>query len=190
MNELKFFNDDLLLEIGRIAALRGSLRFWLLSAGDALLSTRLGDQGIARIMWDGRELREICEALQTLAQIRGVTFDEIQQLKYLATEYRSDFESAAAIANGSWTCLGGVEESHYGLFLGESARDGNLVPQWRQMTVEDLRRLVQRLESASDVLRSFIWACRRAKGIEDSDSSIRLSQIVTPFEEEEGKTHI
>ncbi|HXD00361.1 MAG TPA: hypothetical protein VN048_13545 [Verrucomicrobiae bacterium] len=164
MSDLEFFKDDLLLEVGRVAALRGSLRLSLLSAGDAVLSTRLGDQGIARLMMDRRELPEICRALLTLAQVRGVGSEAVRQLAAAATEFGPDFESAAAVANGSWTYLGGVEERHYGLFLGEFVRDGNLEPQWRHMTVQDLRGLVQRLERASETLRPLGWAMRAAGG--------------------------
>src|ERR1043166_5572784 len=114
MSPLQFFKDDLLMEIGRIAALRGSLRLALLSAGDALLSTRLGDQGIARLMMDGRELPEICQALLTLAPVRGVPSEAVQQLAEVTAEFGADFECAAAVANGSWTYLGGEEERHYG----------------------------------------------------------------------------
>lgn len=142
--------------------MRGSLRLSLLSAGDALLSTRLGDQGIARLMMLERELPEICEALLTLAQVRGVAPEAVAQLAQVASEYRTDFESAAAVANGGWTYLGGVEEQHYGLFLGEAARDGSLQPQWRRMTVADLRGLFQRLERASEVLRPLNLAARAA----------------------------
>jgi hypothetical protein len=162
MSPLQFFKDDLLMEIGRIAALRGSLRLALLSAGDALLSTRLGDQGIARLMMSERDLPEICQALLTLTQVRGVAPEALAQLAQVATEYRADFESAAAVANGSWTYLGGVEEQHYGLFLGEAAREGSLEPQWRHITVADLRHLFQRLESASEALRPFASAARVA----------------------------
>jgi hypothetical protein len=164
MGDLKFFDDDFLLEVGRIAALRGTLRLSLLSAGDALLSTRLGDQGIARLMMDGRELPEIAQALLTVAQVRGVDSDAVQQLADLAREFGSDFQSAAAVANGSWTYLGGEKERHYGLFLGESACDGNLEPQWRHMTVRDLRALVQRLQQASERWRPLGWAIRAAGG--------------------------
>jgi hypothetical protein len=156
MSALQFFNDDLLLEVGRIAALWGSLRLSLLSAGDSLLKTRIGDQGIARLMMNGRELPEICQVLRTLAQVRGVALERTQKLEWVAKEYGPDFENAAAIANGSWTYLGGKEEQHYGLFLGEEASDGNLVPQWRHMTVKDLRQLVERLEGASQALRHLI----------------------------------
>lgn len=162
MSELQYFKDDLLMEIGRIAALRGSLRFSLLSAGDALLSTRLGDQGIARLMMGERELPHICCALLTLARVRGVASEAVMLLEQVAAEYRSDFESAASVANGSWTYLGGVEEQHYGLFIGETARDGDLEPQWQHVTVADLHRLYQRLECASEALRPCLRAMRNA----------------------------
>ncbi|MDB6019558.1 MAG: hypothetical protein JWR19_4047 [Pedosphaera sp.] len=158
MSDLEYLKKDFLLEIGRIAALRGSLRHLLLSAGDQLLSTRLGDQGIARLMMSKRELPDICQALLTLAQVRGVASDAVQQLAQVATEYRADFESAAAVANGSWTYLGDEKGRHYGLFLEEVARDGDLQPQWQHMTMVDMQRLSQRLKSASETVRPLIWA--------------------------------
>jgi len=169
-------DNDLLLEVGKVAVLRGELRFNLLSAGDAMLSTRLTDQGIARLMMNGCELLEICKAMQILAQARGVAPEAVQQLAHIATEYGDDFDSAGAIANGSWTYLGGVEEKSYGLFLGESARDGDLAPLWQKMTVEDLRKLVKRLEDASRAMQPFIWSARHVfettiKNLRKSDSS-------------------
>ena len=162
MNSLKYLDNDLLLDIGRIAALRGDLRLSLLSAGDALLTTRLGDQGIARLMMAGRDLPEICQTIKTLAQVRGASSEAVKQLAQIAEEFRDDFESATAIANGSWTYLGGDVEKYYGLFLGEAFRNGDLEPQWRQVTVEDLRRLVVRLEKVSEALRPFYWVMRAA----------------------------
>lgn len=163
MSAIQYLKDDLLLEVGRIAALRGSLRLSLPSAGDALLSARLGDQGIERLMLDGCELPEICQALVTLARVRGVACEAVQQLAQVATEFGAEFESAAAVANGSWTCLGGDEERDYGLFLGESVRAGVLEPQWRHMTVQDLRASVQRLEQASEILRPLGWVMQAAR---------------------------
>lgn len=136
------------------------MRFELLSAGDQLLSVRLGDQGIVRAMMQGRELEEICRALLVIAPVRGVPPEAVEQLAKVASDYKSDFENATAIANGSWTYLGGVEQHHYGLFLGEATRGGDLEPQWRHIIVEDLRALVLRLESASEALKPFVWAAR------------------------------
>jgi hypothetical protein len=164
MSAIQFFNNDLLLEVGRIAALRGSLRLSLLSAGDALLSTRLGDQGIIRLAMHGREITEICRTLQMLGQVRGAAATAIQTLVEVAREYGPDFELAAAVANGSWTYLGGDELRHYGLFLGEAEQNGDLLPQWREMTVTDLRELAERLNQAHEALRPLSWAMRAASG--------------------------
>jgi hypothetical protein len=164
MSALKFFDDDLLLEIGRIAALRGSIRLSLLSIGDQLLSTRLGDQGIARLLMWEHELPAICEKLLALAQVRGVPAEATQQLSNCAAEFREDFELAAAIANGTWTYLGGDQHRFYGLFLGEAAHAGDLQPRWREITIEELRGITRRLEKASEALHSLTWVAIAAAG--------------------------
>lgn len=153
MSANEFLEDDLLLEIGRVAALRGALRQRLLSTGDALLSTRLGDQGIVRLTMHQREIPEICSALQTLGMVRGVAPEAMHVLDDVVKNYGADVETAQRIATGSWTYLGGDKPRHYGLFLGEAAQDGDLMPQWQEMTVANMRQLVCRLEQAYEKLR-------------------------------------
>jgi hypothetical protein len=59
------------------------------------------------------------------------------------------------IANGSWTYLGGDDGAeHYGLFMREASQNGNLVPQWRQLMVADLKQFSAKLESAHEIVRA------------------------------------
>jgi len=161
MNALQFFRDDLLLEVGRVAALRGTLRSLVLSQADALFSTRLGDQGVARVLMHGQELPEICQALLVIAPVYGVSADAVQKLAQIVADYRNDFDFAAKVANGTWTLLGG-EVTWYGLYKGETVSGSDLTPNWQQLQVSDLKKLCARLERAFDELRAVGWAIRVA----------------------------
>ena len=148
--------------IGTVAILLGDLRFKLISAGDALLATRLGDQGIARIFLTGQRVESVCPVLRQLAEVRGVSRDAIDALDHFIAEFTDDCGLAAKVAAGSWTYLGGVDEKHYGLFVGEVAVDGDLQPKWDHLMQADLDQLADRLLRAADGLDGFIWGCRIA----------------------------
>jgi hypothetical protein len=159
----QFLSDDLLLEVGRIAVLRGSLRFMLLSIADALLSARVGQWGAGRVLLAGRELPEICRALLTVAEVGGIPSETVLTFEQVAEDYRADFEFAAAIANGTWTYLGGKDSRTYGLYEREVVADCELTPQWRPVRIEDLRKLRARLESAAEALRPLPVAMMNTK---------------------------
>ncbi|MDB6022009.1 MAG: hypothetical protein JWQ04_1866 [Pedosphaera sp.] len=159
----QFLSDDLLLEVGRIAVRRGSLRFMLLSIADALFSARLGGWGAGRVLLANRELPEICEALVTISEAGGVPSDAVLNLADIAEKYRADFEFAAAIANGIWTYLGGEDDRQYGLYEREVVSDCQLTPQWRRVRIADLRKLRQRLDNAAEALRPLPLAMMSAR---------------------------
>jgi len=163
MSAQQHLGDDLLLEIGRIAALRGALRASLLSGIDGLLSTGLHDQGFGRLLSGQKPLSEICSALVVVARVRGVPGEAVDGLAQLEAEYRADFELAAAIANGTWTLLSGSEDPQYGLYLGQSTVQQSLEPQWRKVKVIDLVELRKRLESAAKSIEQLIWVIRGTK---------------------------
>src|SRR6516165_1623952 len=152
MSALKHLGDDLLLEDGKIAALRGSIRDSLLMSIGALLSSGLHDQGFGRLLVRHTELQEICDALVTVSRVRGISEATLQQLTETASTYREDFVMASAIANGTWTMLGGHPQPWYGLFEGEVATKGSLEPKWKKIALDDLRRLFDRLNGASENL--------------------------------------
>ena len=149
----QFLGDELLLEIGRVAALRGSLRFLLLTAADALLSARVGGWGAGRVLLAGKDLHEICQALHTVAEAAGVASAPLKTLAKIADDHQEDFAFAAAIANGNWTYLGGIDGPLYGLYEHEILSNGQLTPQWRPVRIEDLQALRERLEGAAAKLR-------------------------------------
>jgi hypothetical protein len=163
MNAQQHLGDDLLLEIGRIAALRGAVRASLLSGIDALLSTGLHDQGFGRLLAGQKQLSEICSALVVVSRVRNVPEDAVNRLIQLEAERRADFELAAAIADGTWTLLSGNEDPQYGLFRGQSAVRKSLEPQWEKMKVADLVELRKRLEIALESIERLIWGVRGAK---------------------------
>ncbi len=160
MKMLEFFQDEMLLEVGRIAVLRGELEFDLLSAADQLLCSRLGDQGIGRVTLGERDLPGICEALVTLCKIRGIDHPTVQQLSQALTDYLPIFELAIKITNGSWTYLGGSDVRVYGLFMGETVRDGDLQPEWFEITIDGMREVTKKLLAAHEAFRPVILACR------------------------------
>ena len=152
-SQRQFLGDDLLLEIGRIAALRGNLRFLLLTAADALLSARVGGWGAGRVLLAGKELPEICRALHTVAEAAGIASEPLKLLDKIAREHHEDFAFSAAIANGNWTYLGGIDGPLYGLYEREILSNGQLAPEWRPIRIEDLEALRERLEGAAAKLR-------------------------------------
>lgn len=149
----RFLGDDLLLEIGRIASIRGNLRFLLLTAADALLSARVGGWGAGRVLLAGKDLPEICRALHTVAEAAGIASEPLKLLDKIARDHNEDFAFAAAIANGNWTYLGGIDGPLYGLYEREILKNGQLAPEWRPVRIEDLEALRERLESAASKLR-------------------------------------
>lgn len=168
----ELLGDDFCRAVGCIAALRGDLRFSLISAGDQLLATRLGDQGLARVLVSDPDIKPLCKRLRALAQVRGVPVEAIDALDRFVADYATDCDRASEIANGSWTYLGGVDEKHFGLFAGEKVSDGDLEPQWYHLMQEDLNVLVGRLGQAVKGLEKFVWACRMA----GAESMARTSQ--------------
>ena len=186
MNTFGIYSKDFLLEIGRVVLFRSELRSKLLSAIDALLCIRPGEKSVTWAMMNGRELPEICQALHTFSQVRGIAPETVKQYSQIVAEYHTDFESAASFANGRWTYLGGMEP-HYGLFLGDSENAENPMLQWRSITVEDLRQLVKRLESALEALEPILWAARLnfADRMQAMQVNTAQESTVTAVEKEE-----
>jgi hypothetical protein len=162
MNALEFLTEDFLLEIGRVAALRGDLRSSLLQAGDALLATRLGDQGIVRLTIAAHDLPEVCQAIAALAEIRGVSQQIVQQFHEITQTYREDFQLAGNVANGIWTSIGGIDEPVNGLFTGMVVKNGNLEPSWNYIRLGNLQELRIRLGTALALFEPCISAIRFA----------------------------
>lgn len=158
----QFLSEDLMAEVGRIAVLRGSLRFMLLSSADALLNARMGSWGAGRVLLAKRELPEICEALLTISEAGGVQSDAVLALEKIAEDYRADFEFAAHIANGIWTYLGGDDNPTYGLYEREVVADCQLTTQWKPVKIQDLKKLRERLEKAAAALRPLPLAMMNA----------------------------
>jgi hypothetical protein len=152
MNTPSTFDDAFLLEIGRIAVAKGSLKLALLAAGDSLFATRPGDKGMVQVMMGTHQLPELCYALLTMARTRATSPDGISKLQEIASEHRDDFVFAAAVVDGSWKPLGSAGPADYGLWQGTVLRNGNLEPQWRGLILGDLQKLRERLEYASQAV--------------------------------------
>jgi hypothetical protein len=157
MGALQNLNEDLVREIGKIAAARGSLRQSFLVSIGALLCLGMRDQGIGMVLAKDSDLSELCGALITLAQVRQIPVEAVRTLSAIQLHYNADFEMAAAVANGMWTMLGGGQEPWYGLFEGEVAIRGCLEPRWKKIKVADLRKLFEQLNSASQELERVTW---------------------------------
>jgi hypothetical protein len=147
-NPLEYFHDDLLLEIGKIALLRANINFQLLGLADHLLTTRLGDQGIAKLLNDSNDTLAIGKKLLALGQVRKVTLHAISVLEKALAEFAGDFHMAAQVATSAWTFLGGSKERWYGNFKGQSIKNADLAPLWEDFTVAKLQALRGRLIAA------------------------------------------
>lgn len=156
----ELLGDDFCRAVGSIAALRGEVRFTLLSAGDQLLATRLGDQGLARLLIHEQDIKRLCEGLRTLAEARSAPAEALDALDRFVSDFAADCDRASEVATGSWTFLGGFDEKHFGLFAGQKAMNGDLHPQWNHLVQGDLNNLVARLEQAVKSLEKFVWGCR------------------------------
>jgi hypothetical protein len=144
----EYFHDDLLLEIGKITLLRANLNFQLLGLADHLLTTRPGDQGIAKLLNDSNDTVALLKKLISFGQVRKVSPHAISILVKALAEYAPDFQLAAQIASSAWTFLGGSKERWYGSFKGQNVKESDLAPQWDDFTVAKLGALRDRLTSA------------------------------------------
>jgi hypothetical protein len=149
MNLLDFFPPGAIQDIGRISINAGGVRFAFLSAIDALLYTRLGDQGIGRLSLRDQPFERICTALHRIAAVRGLPASALSEIEAFRSKYTDAMSDAFRACNGMWTYLGGSgSETMLGLFRDEIVRDSDLFPDWRILSATNIHELAVTMEAA------------------------------------------